>query len=57
MSFPDHGINRKVVDDVENYLNLKFQPNVIKRLRIWLTPIFEFSEEIGPRHFSIFIMV
>ena len=41
MSFPDHGVNRKVVDNVENYLNLKFQPNVTKRLRIWLKLIFE----------------
>ena len=28
MSFPDHGINRKVVDNVENYLNMKFQPKL-----------------------------
>ena len=42
MSFIDHGVNRKVIDNVENYLNLKFQPNVTKRLRIWLKPNFVF---------------
>ena len=26
MIFPDHGINRKVVDNVENYSNMQFQP-------------------------------
>ena len=25
--FADHGVNRKVVDNVENYLNMKCQPN------------------------------
>ena len=29
-SFPNHGVNRKVVDDVDNYLNMKFQPKLMK---------------------------
>ena len=29
MSFPDHGVNRKVVDNVENYLNMQFQPKIM----------------------------
>ena len=33
MIFPDHGVNRKVVDNVENYLNMKFQPKLMKRSR------------------------
>jgi len=33
MSFPDHGVNRKVVDNVENYLNMKFQPTLMTRSR------------------------
>ena len=33
ISFPDHGVNRKVVDNVENYLNMKFQPKQMKRSR------------------------
>ena len=33
MSFPDHGINRKVVDNVENYLNMKFQLKLMTRSR------------------------
>ena len=31
MSFPDHGDSRKVVDNVENYLNMQFQPKVMTR--------------------------
>ena len=31
MSFPDHGVNRKLVDNVENYLNMQFQPKVMTR--------------------------
>ena len=31
MSFSDHGVNRKVVDNVENYLNVQFQPKVMTR--------------------------
>ena len=30
ISFLDHGVNRKVVDNVENYPNMKFQPKLIK---------------------------
>ena len=33
MIFPDHGVNRKVVDNDKNYLNMKFQPKVMKRSR------------------------
>ena len=33
MSFPDHGVNRKVVDNVENYQNMKFQPKLMTRSR------------------------
>jgi len=33
MSFPDHGVNRKVVDNVEKYLNMKFQPTLMTRSR------------------------
>ena len=29
MSFPDHGDSRKVVDNVENYSNMQFQPKVM----------------------------
>ena len=31
--FSDHGVNRKVVDNDKNYLNMKFQPKVMKRSR------------------------
>ena len=31
MSFPDHGINRKVVDNVENYLDMQFPPKLMQR--------------------------
>ena len=31
--FADHGVNRKVVDNVENYLNMKFQPKLMQRFR------------------------
>ena len=30
MIFPDHGVNRKVVDNDENYLNMKFQPKKMR---------------------------
>ena len=33
MSFPDHGVNRKVLDNVENYQNMKFQPTLMTRSR------------------------
>ena len=33
MIFPDHGVNIKGVDNFENYLNIKFQPKVMKRSR------------------------
>ena len=29
MSFPDHGVNRKVVDIDENYLSTPIQPKVM----------------------------
>ena len=31
MIFPDHGVNIKVVDNVENYRNMKFQPKIFTR--------------------------
>ena len=31
MSFSDNGANRKVVDNVENYLNMQFQQKVMTR--------------------------
>ena len=31
--FPDHGVYRKVVDNVEDYPNMKFQPKLMKRSR------------------------
>ena len=31
MSFSDHGVNRKVVDNVENYLNVQFQQKEMTR--------------------------
>ena len=34
ISFPDHGVNRKVVDNVENYLNMQFQPKVMTHSRV-----------------------
>ena len=33
MIFPDHGVNRKVVDNDENYLSMKFQPKLMQRFR------------------------
>ena len=33
MNFPDDGVNRKVVDNVENYLNMKFQTKILTRSR------------------------
>ena len=33
MIFPNHSVNRKVVDNVENYLNMKFQPKIFTRSR------------------------
>ena len=33
MILPDHGVKRKVVDNVENYPNMKFQPKLMKRSR------------------------
>ena len=42
MIFSDRGVNRKVVDNDKNYLNMKFQPKVMKR-----------SQENGQKpHFS-----
>ena len=34
MSFPDNGTNRKVVGNVENYLNMQFQPKVMTHSRV-----------------------
>ena len=31
--FADHGVDRKVVDTVENYLNMKFQPELMQCYR------------------------
>ena len=33
MSFPDHSVNRKVVENVEKYLNMQFQPKVMTHSR------------------------
>ena len=33
MSFPDHGVSRKVADNVENYQHMKFQPKLMTRSR------------------------
>ena len=33
MIFPHLGVNRKVVDNVENYLYMQFQPKQMKRSR------------------------
>ena len=33
MNFPDLVTNRRVVDNVENYLNVKFQPKILTRSR------------------------
>ena len=33
MKFPDLVTNRKVVDNHENYLNMKFQPKILTRSR------------------------
>ena len=33
MKFPELGVNRKVVGNVENYLNMKFQPKIFTRSR------------------------
>ena len=32
MNFPDDGVNRKVVNNVENYLNMKFQPKLMQKI-------------------------
>ena len=62
MIFPDHGVNIKVVDNVENYLNMKFQPKLMQRsrengqnphfLKNCLLKISDFSAKIRLRHFS-----
>ena len=31
--FADHGVNRKIVDNVDNYLNMKFQTKLMQRFR------------------------
>ena len=31
MSFPDHSVNRKDVENVKNYLNMQFQPKLMQR--------------------------
>ena len=31
MIFADHSVYRKVVDNVENYLNMQFQPKLMQR--------------------------
>ena len=33
MKFLELGVNRKVVGNVENYLNMKFQPKIFTRSR------------------------
>ena len=33
MSLPDHGVKRKVADNVEIYQNMKFQPKLMQRSR------------------------
>ena len=33
MKFPDIVTSRKVVDTVENYLNMKFRPKILTRFR------------------------
>ena len=33
MSFPDHGVNIKVVENVENYLNMQFQSKLMTHSR------------------------
>ena len=33
MIFPDHSVNKKVVDKVENYLNKQFYPKLMQRSR------------------------
>ena len=33
MIFPGHSVNRKVVDNVEIYLKMKFQPKLMQRSR------------------------
>ena len=33
MIYPDKGVNSRVVDNIENCLNMKFQPKLIKRPR------------------------
>ena len=33
MIFPDHSVNRKVVDNVENYLHMQLQPKLMQRSR------------------------
>ena len=33
MNFPEFGVNRKVVYNVENYLHVNFQPKIATRFR------------------------
>ena len=69
MTFLRPGVNRKVVDNVENYQNMKFQPKTWTRSRengkkLPKTPNLEtnreiiwihiFFSKIGLRHFSTF---
>ena len=47
MKFPDLVTNRKVVGNVENYLNMKFQPNIFTRSR----------ENAKKPHFSTYFLI
>ena len=33
MIFPDHSVKRKVVENLESYLNMQFQPKIMQRSR------------------------
>ena len=65
MIFADHSVNRKVVDNVENYLNMQFQPKLMQRSqengqkpdyfeKFLIKKILDFSAKIGLPHFSTF---
>ena len=65
MKFLELGVNRKVVGNVENYLNMKFQPknftrsreNAEKPQKLLIKKIWAFFSKIGLCHFFTLIMV
>ena len=63
ISFPDHGVNRKVVDNDKNYeISAKSNDAFTRKWpktsffkKLFIKKISDFSAKIGLRHFSTFI--